>query len=425
MGDGVCSVAENVMSEERDQPPQERESAAGDDRRRRELRRSYLKLGEGGFSEGQASGESVGTGFRIEPREVKSGGAGGCCGGGKNGGGSCCGGGQRADWLLRISSGLFGLGLMLHYLTPETVPLRVFGESCHHLLVQTWWGIAFGIASVAVMGRVPREAVASLLGKGGSWSGLVRAVGAGVALDLCNHGILMVGMGLYRRGASLGQTLAFLIASPWNSLSLTLILGSLIGWGWTLGFIALSVVIALVTGWCAERLVKAGRLPGNPNAVELPVGYRVGPALLETLRSLKPGGGNWRGLLGEGVSGSRMILRWILFGFVLTGLIRALVPEEFFRHAFGPTLAGMALTLVFTTLLEVCSEGSSPVAADLLTRAHAPGNAFVFLMAGAATDYTEVLSLRETTRSWRAAMAMPLLTTPQVLVIAWLIQRFG
>ena len=38
--------------------------------------------------------------------------------------------------------------------------------------------------------------------------------------------------------------------------------------------------------------------------------------------------------------------------------------EEFFQHAFGPTLAGMALTLVFTTLLEVCSEGSSPVAAD-------------------------------------------------------------
>lgn len=345
-----------------------------------------------------------------------------CCGGG--GGGSCCGGGRRADWLLRVSAGLFGFGLLLDYLTPETVPLRVFGESCHHLLVQTWWGIALGIVSVAVMGRVPREVVAKLLGKGGSWSGLLRAVGAGVALDLCNHGILMVGMGLYRRGASLGQTLAFLIASPWNSLSLTLILGGLIGWGWTACFLALSVVIALVTGWCAERLVESGRLPANPNSVSLPDGYRVGPALREALRSLKPGGGNLRNLIGEGIAGSRMILRWILFGFVLTGLIRAFVPETLFQHAFGPTLAGMGLTLVFTTLLEVCSEGSSPVAADLLNRAQAPGNAFVFLMAGAATDYTEVLSLRETTRSWKAAFALPLLTTPQVILVAWLIQSW-
>ena len=30
----------------------------------------------------------------------------------------------------------------------------------------------------------------------------------------------MVAMGLYRKGASLGQVMAFIIASPWNSLTL-------------------------------------------------------------------------------------------------------------------------------------------------------------------------------------------------------------
>ena len=39
----------------------------------------------------------------------------------------------------------------------------------------------------------------------------------------------MVGMKLYERGASLGQVFAFLIASPWNSLSVTLVLIALIG----------------------------------------------------------------------------------------------------------------------------------------------------------------------------------------------------
>jgi hypothetical protein len=61
----------------------------------------------------------------------------------------------------------------------------------------------------------------------------------------------------------------------------------------------------------------------------------------------------------------------------------------------------------------------------LLSRAHAPGNAFVFLMAGAATDYTEIASLRQTTRSWKATLGLPLISTPQVLVIGWLIQRLS
>lgn len=289
---------------------------------------------------------------------------------------------------------------------------------------KAWWGILFGIAAVAVIGRFPRELVAAILGRGGSVSGLFRAVAAGVLLDLCNHGILMVGMGLYKRGASLGQTIAFLIASPWNSLSLTLILAALIGWKWVLLFILLSMVIGLVTGWIADRMVDGGLIPRNSNTVDLPVGYRIGPSIKGVLRSLKPGKSNYLQLAREGILGSRMVLRWIFFGFVLTGLIRAFVPETAFVQYFGPTATGLFLTLLATTILEVCSEGSSPIAADLLTRAHAPGNAFVFLMAGAATDYTEIMSLRDTTKSWKATLALPLISTPQVLLVGWLIQYF-
>ena len=338
-------------------------------------------------------------------------------------GGSCCGGGdrRRPDWLLWISALLFMLGVVGHFLAGGPGWLHVFGHTCYEMWVRTWWSLGLGIVAVAVIGRVPSEAVAALLGRAGSVSGLLRAVGAGVALDLCNHGILMVGMSLYKRGASLGQTLAFLIASPWNSLSLTLILAALIGWGWMALFIGLSMGVALITGWIADRLVHAGKIPANPNAVNLPAGYRVGPALLEVLRSLQPGVENYSRLVREGLAGSRMVLRWILFGFVLTGMIRAFVPELMFAQMFGPTVSGLFLTLLATTLLEVCSEGSSPIAADLLTRAHAPGNAFVFLMAGAATDYTQILSLRTTTRSWKATLALPLISTPQVLLIGWLI----
>ena len=293
------------------------------------------------------------------------------------------------------------------------------------MISKSWWGILAGIVAVAVIGRVPRELVAALLGRHGSISGLFRAVAAGLLLELCNHGILMVGMGLYKRGASLGQTFAILVASPWNSLSLTMILAGLIGWKWMLSVVLLSALVAIITGWVADRLVAAGMLPKNPYSIDLPDDFRYRPLIKQTLRSLKPTGRNVTSLLREGLAGSEMILRWILLGFVLTGLVRAFVPMDAMQHWFGPSVLGLALTLVATTLMEVCSEGSSPIAADLLIRAHAPGNMFLFLMAGATTDYTEIMSLRSTTGRWICSLALPLISVPQVILIGWLLNRYG
>jgi hypothetical protein len=296
---------------------------------------------------------------------------------------------------------------------------QTYSHGVVELAMKAWWGIGIGIIAVGILSHVPRELVARLLGRGGSMGGILRATFAGTLLDLCNHGILMVGMQLYRKGASLGQTIAFLVASPWNSLSLTLILAGLIGVKWTLAFVGLSMVVGVFSGWFADRLVKRGVLPGNPNAVEIETGYSWREGLSEVGRRIRPGKGRLGGLLLTGLRESRMILRWIFFGFVMAAAIRALVPTEVFGHYFGPTLFGLLLTLGATTVIEVCSEGSSPIAADLINRAAAPGNAFAFLMAGAATDYTEILALRETTRSWKATLALPLLTTPQVLAIGW------
>ena len=54
-----------------------------------------------------------------------------------------------------------------------------------------------------------------------------------------------------------------------------------------------------------------------------------------------------------------------------------------------------------------------------MSRAAAPGNAFTFLMAGAATDYTEILVLKEVIGRLKAALLLPLLTVPQVVAVGW------
>ena len=338
-----------------------------------------------------------------------------CCGTAKN----------RFDYLLWCSLTIVSAGYLAHSLFAAQLEgsdfLHTFTMGLFELMNKMWWGLGAGILALSLLSKVPREFVMSILGKGGSFSGLLRATGAGMMLDLCNHGILMVGAKLYERGASLGQVLAFLIASPWNSFSLTLILFALIGVPWTLAFIGLSMAVALITGGIVELMTARGKLPPNPNAGGPPEGFRFIPEAKKRLRETKFDTAFIWGALKSGLSESRMILRWIFFGAVLTALLRALIPDDTFANWLGPTLAGLFLTLLATTIMEICSEGSSPIAADLLTRAGAPGNAFTFLMAGAATDYTEIMVLKETTKRWRTALILPALTVPQVLLLGWIL----
>lgn len=344
---------------------------------------------------------------------------------------SCCGGTSKScDWLLWgslffVLLGYFGHLFFADLIADASTNLAHYCRGVFELFNKMWWGLGLGVLAVGSLGWMPREWVASALGKPGTINGIFRAIFAGLFLDLCNHGILLVAMKLYERGASYGQTLAFLIASPWNSLSLTLVLIALIGIKWTLGFILLSVVVAVVTGLVVEILVKNGHLPANNHSVELPEGFKLWPEMKEAFKKSRLSHILLVKMVKSGLSESQMIVRWIFFGTVLAAAIRAFVPIDVFGDWFGPTWTGVMLTLVAATVIEVCSEGSSPIAADLVTRANAPGNGFAFLMAGAATDYTEIMALKETTRSWKMAFILPMCTLPQVVVIAWMVNSLA
>ncbi|MGJ8678161.1 MAG: permease [Akkermansiaceae bacterium] len=339
----------------------------------------------------------------------------------------CCGSKRRVDWVLWVSLTLVFISYLGHLFFEKHLPMQAvhFTSGVYELMNKMWWGLALGVIAVGALGRVPRTWVASILGKPGTLSGICRAMAAGLLLDLCNHGILLVAMKLYERGASYGQTLAFIIASPWNSLSMTLILLSLIGVKWTLLFILLSAVIAVITGLIVESMVKAGKIAANQNQEILPQGFNLWYEVKLSIRKTEWTLDKGVDILKSGLRESQMIMRWILLGAVMAAAIRAFVPLDFFGTWFGPTWLGVIVTLAAATVIEVCSEGSSPIAADLVTRAAAPGNGFAFLMAGAATDYTEIMALKETTKSWRMSLLLPLLTLPQVVIIAVILNAMG
>lgn len=277
-----------------------------------------------------------------------------------------------------------------------------------------------GMVFVGIMNKIPREYFNHLLGSGNSIRGIIRAAMAGVLLDLCSHGILMIGAKLYERGASYAQLLTFLIASPWNSFSLTIILIALIGLKWTLVYILASMVVAIITGIIVMKMTQKGKLPNNPNSVELDKNFNLKENTIRDLKSVK-----WTPkLFIEIITGSthelKILLKWLLLGVIIASAIRAFVPIEIFQTYFGPTIIGLLLTLVATSIIEVCSEGSAPIASEIVNTAGAPGNGFTFLMAGVATDYTEIMILKETTKSWKMALILPLITVPQILVLGYI-----
>ena len=371
------------------------------------------------------------------PPRLASAKAASCCGGGsgETSAASCCGpsagsdapGWRRVDWMLWGSGAVIVVSYLAAFVLPHdaSLGLGVFTHGVQEMMNLMWWGILVGMLAVGLIDRVPRQFVIGVIGRDQGAKSLVRAVLAGVLLDLCNHGVLMVGAKLYERGASLGQVFAFLIASPWNSLSLTIIIGVLMGWEWMVVFLVASLIIAFATGLIVEALERAGRVKPNPNRVELPANFHVWREAKAGLRATRFDVAFAQDIARRSVTASRMVLRWLFFGVVLAALIQATVPTEIFETWFGATLLGLFTTLVAATIIEVCSEGSVPIAADLMTRAAAPGNAFTFLIAGVATDYTEILVLREVTGRLKAALLLPLLTVPQVLVIGWALNVAG
>jgi len=328
--------------------------------------------------------------------------------------------GFQFDAILHGSIAIIAITLILSALNAPIPHINHFAHTIIDFLKTMWWGILMGMIFVGIMNKIPREYFNHILGSGDKFSDIIKAAAAGVLLDLCSHGILMIGAKLYERGASYAQLLTFLIASPWNSFSLTIILIALIGLKWTLIYIIASMIIAIITGVIIMQMTKRGSLPTNPNTSETSKDFKFKDNAIQDLKTVK-----WSPkFIWEIFTGSthelKILLKWLLLGVIIASAIRAFVPLEFFQAYFGPTMLGLFLTLIATSIIEVCSEGSAPIASEIVNTAGAPGNGFTFLMAGVSTDYTEIMILKDTTKSWKMALILPLITVPQIVILGYI-----
>ncbi|MBI4432591.1 MAG: permease [Candidatus Omnitrophica bacterium] len=244
----------------------------------------------------------------------------------------------------------------------------------------------------------------------------------GFLMSVCSHGIIALAIELHRKGASTPVVVSFLLASPWANLPITFILFGFFGLK-ALYIILGALAIAFTTGVAFQFLEEKGLVEANKNTVQVSENFSIVQDMARRIRDYRLTRERvWEDIRGIGkgtVALADMVLWWILIGITLSGLMAAFIPSTFFHQFMGPSIGGLFATLGLATILEVCSEGTTPLAFEIYRQTHAYGNAFVFLMAGVVTDYTEI-GLIWANVGRKTALWIPIIAIPQTLLLGYI-----
>ncbi len=312
----------------------------------------------------------------------------------------------------KLKLALIGLGLLFTVsLLPALQPLN---QALVEYLGMIWWAILLGLVIGGLIDHfVPDGLVVRLLG-GQSANSILLAVVTGFFMSACSHGILAIAMQLHKKGASVPATVTFLLASPWANFPVTILLFGFFGWQ-ALLLVGGAMLVAVTTGFLFMLLDKSGLIEKSPQPA---AGADYQWNAVKNFHWSTALSGVFRGAL----SLANMVLWWIILGFVIAAFIKAYMPHEWFMDWFGPGVFGLFMTLLAATVVEICSEGSSPIAFEIYAQVGTLGNPFVFLMAGVATDYTEI-GLLWTNIGRRTAIWLPVITVPQIMLLAILFNQ--
>jgi hypothetical protein len=239
---------------------------------------------------------------------------------------------------------------------------------------------------------------------------------AGFLMSACSHGILALSIQIYKKGASVPAVIAFLLASPWANVPLTILMFGFFGWK-ALYIIFSAIIIALITGYIYMFLEDRRLVESNPNTKIIDSDFSMfNDIKLRLKQNQFSFGGSIKAIFFGTVSLANMVLWWIMLGVLFASIAAAYIPAGFMHHYMGPTIVGLLVTLLIATVIEVCSEGSAPLAFEIFRQTGALGNSFVFLMAGVVTDYTEI-GLIWSNIGWKAAVWLPIISVPQVILL--------
>jgi uncharacterized membrane protein YraQ (UPF0718 family) len=258
------------------------------------------------------------------------------------------------------------------------------------MMWQVAWSLILGFAlSGAVQALVSKERMQRVLGRDGIRE-IALATGFGAASSSCSYAAAAMSKTLFKQGAALIPSLAFLFSSTNLVLELGVILWVLMGWQftaaeWIGGLVLIAIMTLLVRLTYPKALVEEAR-----RRVDAAGGHDHGSMeadagpLLERLRRPE----TRVAIAQNAMMDFSMLWKDLLGGFVIAGFLGALVPGAAWK-VFFLTGAPPAVQLVENAIVGpliaifafVCSIGNVPLAAILWTSGISFGGVLAFLYA--------------------------------------------
>ncbi|MFK5956484.1 MAG: permease, partial [Planctomycetota bacterium] len=243
--------------------------------------------------------------------------------------------------------------------------------------LQSWWAAIWGILAESgpwLLGGfliagllntlIPKEKVFRHFG-GNNFISVFKAAVFGAPLPLCSCSVIPTAAGLRDAGASKGATTSFLIATPETGVDSIGITWALMDPLMTL----LRPLSAILTAICSGVMVNRFA-PDLPDDVEKTENNAIEKPCCASEDPLKPAMGER--LLGavRYAFGKLMsdLTPWFLLGFLISGLITVLVPDDFFGETLPSGWLSMLAMLVVSMPMYICATASTPVAAAMIAK---------------------------------------------------------
>ena len=301
-----------------------------------------------------------------------------------------------AEWLSREVLGALSGPLGLLPASHLTEALRFFIYDTGKILLLL---IAMIYAIAWLRAGLNTEKVRDFLSAKHRAAGYLFGSGLGAITPFCSCSSIPLFLGFTAARIPLGVTMSFLITSPLINEVAIILLWGLLGWKFTLIYVAVGLLAGIAGGWFMDK-IRAERglqpflrsaLQDEPNTANIGQSNPADatPARL-TLRQ------RHFFALSETTTIVKRIWLWVIIGVGAGAALHGYVPEDFFASHFGGN-DFWSVPLAVLTGIPLYSNvtGIVPVMESLLAKGLPIGTTLAFCMSTVAVSLPEVLMLKQ------------------------------
>lgn len=227
---------------------------------------------------------------------------------------------------------------------------------------------------------LPKEKATRLMGKAGFFSSLKAAL-IGIPLPLCSCSVVPTAVSLKKNGASKGASMSFLISTPQTGVDSVVVAYSFLGPIYAFFRVIFAFISGVFGGFIYNVISKKDKpCPSIDNAEKLEKKTQYNGIKAKTKEIFRYG---FSELFHD-------ISLHLIIGLIIATGISTFIPDNFFNF-IGSGIAGKLIMIAAGIPMYVCSTASIPIAVAMILKGISPGTAFVFLMAGPATNAASLI----------------------------------